>query len=63
MEEVKKLVFRKERPNPKGWQYTIRISPDAYEIVNGISAQTGKSLAHIVSSMIIFADQFTEVVE
>lgn len=57
-----KLVFN--RPKPKESRRTgkgevIRITDDAYEILSGISAETGKAIGFIASEMIKFSEKYT----
>ncbi len=54
---MEKLIFNsparrapRKRENP-----TIRISAEAYDLVESISAETGLSNSHVVSEMVKFA--------
>lgn len=58
-----KLTF--QRPKKKGSKQgeypVIRVSGAAYEIISGISAETGKSVSYIASQMIEFAEKYTAI--
>lgn len=60
---MEKLIFNsparrapRKRENP-----AIRISAEAYDLVEGISAETGLSNSHVVSEMVKFAAANTTI--
>ena len=60
-----KLVFtapRTRQPQYRDSRTVLRITPEAYNQVEDISARTGLSLAYIASEMILYASERTEIV-
>lgn len=60
-----KLIFKIPRPAKKlspTDRPVMRITPEAYNLVEAVSAQTGLSNTYIASKMIEFAAANTEVV-
>lgn len=59
---MEKLIFKRPKKNPTDKNSTvIRIGGEAYEIIAGLSAETGKSASYIASRMIEFAAEHTTV--
>lgn len=59
---MEKLVFKRPRRGSSDKSSTvIRIGGEAYEIIAGLSAETGKSVSYIASRMIEFAAEHTTV--
>lgn len=62
---MNKLIFKIPRPakklNPTD-RPVMRITPEAYNLVEEISASTGLSNTYIASKMIEFAAENTEVI-
>lgn len=59
---MEQLVFKRPRKNSSDKNSTvIRIGETAYEIIAGLSAETGKSVSYIASRMIEFAAEHTTV--
>ena len=57
-----KLVFKVTRPARTKTDNTImRLTPEAYNAVEEVSAKTGLSNCYIASQMILFAASHTEV--
>ena len=57
-----KLVFKATRPARTKTDNTImRLTPEAYNAVEEVSAKTGLSNCYITSQMILFAASHTEV--
>ena len=57
-----KLVFTVSRPAREKTENTImRLTPEAYNAVEEVSAKTGLSNCYIASQMILFAASHTEV--
>ena len=57
-----KLVFTVSRPAREKTENTImRLTPEAYNAVEEVSAKTGLSNCYIASQMILFAAGHTEV--
>lgn len=61
---MKKLKFAVPlQPKAKEGSFTVRVSAEAYNAIEAISAKTGLSNAYIASQMIMYAEQNTELVE
>lgn len=58
-----KLVLRKPKLRNTGRGEVIRITDDAYAILAGFSAETGRSISFIASKMVEFAAEHTVVEE
>ena len=57
-----KLVFKVTRPARTKTDNTImRLTPEAYNAVEEVSAKTGLSNCYIASQMILFAASHTEI--
>lgn len=53
-------------PNVREPQYrntrtVVRITPEAYNRIEDVSAQTGLSIAFVASQMILFASEYMEI--
>lgn len=60
--EQNKLVFTIPRPaRAKSDNTIMRLTPEAYNAVEEVSAKTGLSNCYIASQMILFAASHTEV--
>ena len=58
-----KLIFRKVMPYESHGDWNIRVDEETYRRVNEIATKTGLPLKKVVTAMLDFALQHTEVEE
>lgn len=62
--EAPKIIITKPKP-PKPWNQcpVVHITPEAFEAVEMVSAETGRSLSYIASQFIVQAYKLVEIRE
>lgn len=58
-----KLILRKQKKRANDNFYRVRVSGEAYEVVEDLAEKTNQSMAEIVSKMLLFAAERCEVTE
>ncbi len=60
---MEKLILKKQKKRSSDNFYRIRVSGEAYEMVESLSEQTNQSMAELCSKMLLFAAEHCEVKE
>lgn len=58
---MEKYVLKRSKPRRNGRGEVIRITDAAYEVLSGLSAESGKSISFIASDMICFLSDRTVI--
>jgi len=58
-----KLVFHRDAPIRKRGTTVVRIYSDAYAEADKIAEATGKNMSEIVSRLVLFAIEHTEIID
>lgn len=56
---MEKLIFRK--PSKKSQAQTVKVSAKAYNAISAIEAETGLSMTHIATQMVLYAAQNVDI--